>query len=212
MTEPLPPRGEWTAEVLSRLPEDNNLAEVLDGQLNIVYHNEDSHCIALWSLALIVAPYAWGENLDFTLGPKPFRFSERCEMQPDITVVPRTRIKGGRATDDPSKPELFIEIATPHSRSVDAAIKSGLYIAFGVKTYWVVDYTAREVAVWSNGRQHSETFTESVMWSPRRSEQQLTIDLPKYFDAIPEFDCSHDSSGPWIRRIRNSLPSSGSAP
>lgn len=201
MTDSLPQRGHWTADVLSRLPEDKHLSEVIDGQLHVVYANEYSHSLAVWSLAMILAPFAWGVNFEFVLGPKPFRFSQKSQVQPDVVVLPRWRNHPSHVSAEPTGPELFVEVATPYSREVDLGIKHRLYAANDVFEYWVVDYVAREVLVWRGSEWRPRVETETLRWQPRLADRALTIDLLAYFESLPAFDFSHDGSMPWIRRI-----------
>jgi Putative restriction endonuclease len=190
VTTPLPHRGQWTADVLSRLPEDKHLCEVIDGELHVIYKNEYSHSLALWSLAMIVAPFAWGVNFDFILGPKPFRFSDRSQVQPDVMVLPRWRNHPSHFSAEATGPELIVEVPTPYTREVDRGVKQRLYAASDVFAYWVIDYLRREVVVCGANDRRPRSQTTTRRWQPRRSDRELTIDMVAYFDAIPEVGSS----------------------
>ena len=217
MANPFPVRGHWTADIPSQLPDDTHLPEVIDGQLHLIYANQYSHSLALWSLAKIVAPFAWGLNFQFVPGPKPFRLAPKSQGQPDLMAHPRWRKHPSHASAEPTGPELFVEVAMPYSREVDLGLKQRLYAQHYVYSYWVVDYVSREVLVWKAGDWSPRVATESLQWQPRRSDRALTIDLLAYFDAVPEFDVSHDGSARWICRIiedvdRGEVSSSQSTP
>ena len=151
--------------------------------------------------ASIVAPLASGVNFEFVLGPKPFRFSSKSQVQPDVVVLPRWKNHPSHVTAEPTGPELFVEVATPYSREVDLGIKHRLYAANDVFEYWVVDCVAREVVVSRANEWRPRVETKTLRWQPRRTDRALMVDLPAYFDSLPEFDFSHDASMPWIRRL-----------
>lgn len=184
MSQPLPPRGEWTAEVVNCLPEDDNLYEVIDGQLHVVYGNEQSHTYAVWSLALTIVRFAWLVDLDVMLGPRPFRFSDRRLVHPDI-VVPGVPPLDSSTPDLPLAPELIVEVATPYSRRLDWTTKRELYAAERVREYWVVDIAGEEVSVYRPDSHLPKLYKGSLTWDPSVGGDKLTIDLDAYFAARP---------------------------
>jgi Uma2 family endonuclease len=213
MTDPYPPRGQWTADLLSCLPNDKHLHEVIDGQLHVIYANDYSHSLAVWSLATLIAPFAWSHYFEFHLGPKPLRFSNTLQVQPDLAVLPRWKEHSEHFAEIAPGPELIVEVATPASIEADVSIKQRAYAANNVNTYWVVDYMAREVVVWHGQTWQPRTRTRTLTWRPRRAGwDELTIDLHAYFDGLPDYDTSLTGSAPWVRRLSREFERGEEAP
>jgi Putative restriction endonuclease len=182
MSQPVPRRGDSTAEIVERLPEDDNLYEVIDGQLHVVYGNEQSHTFAVWSMALTIVRFAWKVDLDVVLGPRPYRFTDRRLVHPDI-LVPGVSQLDSIAPESPLAPELIVEVSTPYSRRLDWTIKRELYASERVREYWVVDIAGEEVSVYRHDSHLPKIYTASLTRSPTVGGDKLTIDLAAYFAA-----------------------------
>lgn len=193
-----PARGQWTVDLLSQLPVDQHIYEIIDGCLNVVFQNEDSHSFAVWSMATLIASFAWAHECDLIVGPKAYHFNVISVLQPDLVVRPQTALYQSLGLVGASTLPLVVEIATPYSRGFDSAVKREFYQRNGVLTYWQVDYAEREVLVWEKGKSTPEIVTGELRWRPHSSKRELTIDLPAYFHAVPEFDFSHDRVSRWL--------------
>lgn len=184
---PLPARGRWIAQDLSLLPRDGNLYEVFDGSLSLIYGNDRAHFDAVWSLTMLLAPFVWKSGLDIVLGPLPFRFSENCEVQPDIVVLPKAEAVDAQSPTPRRPPELIIEVATPYSARADYFTKRALYMRRRVKTYWILDLLKREMTVWSSTNRKVARFSDAVVWWPLAARNALHIDLTALFAGLPAF-------------------------
>lgn len=67
-------------------------------------------------------------------------------LQPDILVIRTERLS---IVKDQvwGAPDLVIEVSSPSSASYDRGEKLGWYRQYGVREYWLVDATAREITI-----------------------------------------------------------------
>ena len=146
-----PEQGQWTYEDWLRLPDDGFRYEVLNGELFMAPPPALDHQRSSMSLSARMWLYAtqndWGEVLEAPVGvrlpdqPVPF--------QPDILFVRKERrhILGGNYVE--GAPDLIVEILSPGNWTYDRKEKFQAYRDAGVAEYWIVDYRARTIEVFS---------------------------------------------------------------
>ena len=114
------PRTEWTAEMLNTLPDDGRRYEIIDGELFVTPMPALVHQRAVHRLALTVASYAIALKLDFFSSPIDITFSDRRVLQPDLSVLPRTRDgKLAKNFNEVRVLLLAVEVLSPSSMRTD---------------------------------------------------------------------------------------------
>jgi Uma2 family endonuclease len=140
-----------TIEEWSRLPDDGNRYELIDGQLLVSPSPRPKHQRVLGNLLDFLRPYVKSRNLgavyfapfDVFLDPG----SPTC-VEPDILFIAANRLhlideKKGMI----GAPELVVEIFSESTWRVDMREKKDLYRRTGVQEYWMADPDDRTLAV-----------------------------------------------------------------
>lgn len=138
----------WTLDDLLAMPEDDNLYEIIDGELYVMTTPVPVH--QRLSMRLSVVFYQAGEATGLGrvyASPIRVRLSERDIVQPDLLFIERDQlaIETNDLIDGP--PDIVVEIVSPSTRSKDRNDKATLYARAGVREYWQVDPRHRSVVV-----------------------------------------------------------------
>lgn len=175
-------RTQWTVEMLNTLPDDGNRYEIIGGELLVTPMPALVHQRAVWQLALRLSPYAKVLRLDLFPAPIDVRFSDRSVVQPDISVLPRTR-DGKLAVkfSDVNVLLLAVEVLSPSSVRTDRGNKLQLYQNQDVGEYWIVDTDARAIERWTPDATEPELLSKSLFWRPAVAHEPLIIDVVQYF-------------------------------
>lgn len=140
----------YTYDDLADTPEDGQRYEIIDGELfvspsPVLDHQRVVGRLYRW-LADLVDAQQLGEVF---IGPTDVFFSERNVVVPDVLFVAAKRSDILHRRYVAGAPDLVIEVLSPKTRRIDLGRKKALYAAFGVAEYWIVDPSARTVAIWS---------------------------------------------------------------
>jgi Uma2 family endonuclease len=179
-----------TSEDLFRIRETSDeRLELIEGELFVtpapsLGHQDVSANCYTWLRRAIVEP---GRGRVY-YAPADVRLAENTIVQPDLVVVlsdrfnilTRSRIEGA--------PNLVIEIVSPSTTTYDRVTKRGVYARYGVPGYWLVDFEARTVTVFSDprdGRYQRETEYGDTAVSATIPE--LSVDLADLFAMVPRF-------------------------
>ncbi|MFM9840492.1 MAG: Uma2 family endonuclease [Cyclobacteriaceae bacterium] len=143
-----PPRT--IMEVYKMLPE-GTMAELIEGQLYMSPAPTNRHqrvLIALFkTLDQHVAVNGLGEVF---ISPSDVYLDDHSNaVQPDLYFVSKKN-KMVIYDDQPNRgvPDLVVEILSPSNNQHDLKIKKNLYEKFGVKEYWIIDPTTKEVSIY----------------------------------------------------------------
>ena len=178
-------RTEWTAEMLNALPDDGQRYEIIDGELFVTPMPALVHQRAVAELSDLVRPYAKALKRDFFSSPIDITFSDRRVLQPDLSVLPRTRDgKLAKKFDDVGVLRLAVEVLSPSSLRTDRREKRWVYQQEGVAEYWIVDTDARTFERWKPNATKPEVLGQSLSWQPLASHEPLIIDLEQYFRGV----------------------------
>lgn len=173
---------EWTADLLSQLPDDGNRYEVIDGQLFVTPAPSLLHQRALIEMVALLLPYTKKLRLDLLFAPFAVKFSERREVQPDLGVMPRMPDgKFASTFADVGKLLLAVEVLSPYSLRTDRFRKRDLYQSEGVSEYWIVDCESREMERWRPDDEKPQICSTGITWTPVSSHEALVIDVAQYF-------------------------------
>ncbi len=141
------PVVKFTCEDYLNTPEDKRY-ELLDGEL-----------------IMTPAPGELHQSISILLGSKLFQFvdenslgrvynapfdvvlSDTDVVQPDLLFVSNARGHIITPENIQGAPDLVIEILSPSTATRDRTFKRTLYARHGVKEYWMVDTTAKDITV-----------------------------------------------------------------
>lgn len=144
---PLPKQKIYTIEDIYALP-NGERAELIDGQIYYMAPPSTTHQRVLNYLNTEINLYIRNKNGKCEVFPAPFSVYPEVDgdninkyLEPDISVIcdkDKLDDKGCHGA-----PDWIIELVSPTSKRMDYYTKLSIYIAAGVREYWIVD-TARE--------------------------------------------------------------------
>ena len=174
-----------SADDLASMPEDGNRYEVIDGELFVTPAPNRLHQSIQTELLVRLYAYVTPFRFQVFAAPTAVRASAMTEVQPDLLVVPYDY--PGRS-DAPwermSELVLAVEILSPTSLRVDRERKRRLYMAGGVREYWIVDLDARSVEVWVAGAATARVERHSLVWQPVPETDAQRLDLMALFSCV----------------------------
>ena len=179
--------GRWTRADLSRLPDDGNRYEVLDGELFVTPQAASRHQYIAYELGSALGSYCRQHAIGWVAGSGAIIFEQENELQPDLQVVP-----GAYPSPDNvewtafSRSLLVVEILSDSTARRDLGKKRDAYLRIGIPSYWVVDADERRVLTWT-GSPAAETpvvVTDVLRWQPRADLSPLEIPLDSIFPPL----------------------------
>jgi len=151
-----------TYDDLERTRESSNeQLELIEGELfakpapSLVHQDVSANCYS-WLRRAIAEP---GRGRVY-FAPVDVRLAENTIVQPDLVVVLADRLQTLTQPRVEGAPSLVVEIVSPSTTTYDRVTKRGVYARYGVPEYWLVDYEAWTVTVFSDpkeGRYQLET-------------------------------------------------------
>lgn len=169
----------WTRADLTRLPDDGNRYEVLDGALLVTPQASFSHQDAATNLLVLLRGYCREHGIGVAVGPGAVPFGDN-ELQPDVVVVPVQPPAGEVKWEELPLPILVVEVLSGSTRRRDLGIKRQAYLRIGIPEYWLVDRGARTVRVAKPGGT-DRVENETLQWTPRANVPPLVIRLAELF-------------------------------
>lgn len=168
----------WTRAHLSRLPNDGNRYEVLNGALLVTPQARPEHQVVAMRLAVMLSIYCDAHRLGWVVGPGAIVWRDN-ELQPDVLVTlgPVPPLRGRKSWRGMPQPGLVIEVLSPGSERYDLGKKREAYLARGVPEYWVVDIEEAHIDVFRPDSEGAERTSDSLEWSPAGAAKSLKIDL-----------------------------------
>lgn len=122
--------------------EEDDLRELIDGELVEVEVPTGLHEYIVWRLCAFLAAWALPRKagIGFASGYK-VRITERRGVMPDVQFYRSGKEHPGRTELGlvSGHPDLAIEIVSPSSARYDRMTKLAWYAAIGVPEYWIVD-------------------------------------------------------------------------
>jgi Uma2 family endonuclease len=151
------------ANLLAQPPDDENIYDILGGDLVVWTSPADPHAAVTGELFGLLreaqlAGYGWARTAPRAVA---FDFAERGMgamdvTHPDVLFVSKERreIMGHQCVE--AAPDLVIEVLSPSTRADDVpgGRKFAIYERYGVKYYWIVDTDERTITQheWRDGR------------------------------------------------------------
>lgn len=172
------PSGLITADDLQHYPDDGNRYEVIDGELFVTPAPLVSHQRVQMRLVELLLPYVRASGIELFVAPTAVRASPLTEVLPDLLAVPiGTADAPGDRFIVMGEVLLAVEIASRSTARVDRERKRPLYMAEGVREYWIVDGAARSVEVWTRGAIEPRVVRDQLSWQPDARHDALEISL-----------------------------------
>ncbi len=170
-----------TYDDLLKMPEDNRLREIIDGELIVSPSPSLSHQDIVGALYRVLSAYLDVHPVGRVfIAPLDTVLAADQVPQPDLVYVSRRSSSIlGRVVE--GAPDLVIEVISETSRRRDEVRKRELYEQFGVTEYWIVDPDADKVTVHrlTDGRYDDGTVVRTTLTTPLLPG--LEIDLAKVF-------------------------------
>ncbi len=151
------PSNLMTAEELARIPDDGYQYELVRGELRrIAPTSFRPSNIAARTIARLVA-FADAHGLGEVTAPDG---GYELEQDPDTVLAPDVAFVRADRVPRPEEharflrlaPDLAVEVVSPHDATREVAAKAAMWLDAGVRLVWVVDPSARTVAVHAPGR------------------------------------------------------------
>lgn len=137
---PLPKQHTCTSKDYWNLP-DGQRAELIDGQLYNMAPPSRMHQRLVMELSATIRDYIRSHHGSCQVYPAPFAVNlgadDKDWVEPDISVICDKNKLTDRGCE--GAPDLVIEVVSPSSNRMDYIIKLNLYMAAGVREYWIVD-------------------------------------------------------------------------
>jgi len=173
----------WTRAELTRLPDDGNRYEVLDGELFVTPAPTWRHQRIAVELTTALRLYCRDQRMGLVAAPGALRWSSN-ELQPDVMVIPgpMQQLRDEDWANLPL-PILAVEIESDSSRQRDRGVKRTAYVeALGIATYWLVDPVAETIRVITSGTdERLLNLGDTLEWVPVPSAQPFKITLQELF-------------------------------
>lgn len=134
------PKPTYTSEDYWNLP-DGERAELIGGQLYNMAPPSRIHQELVMELAATIRQHIKSQSGSCKVYPAPFAVNlnadDKTYVEPDISVICDKNKLTDRGCS--GAPDLVIEVVSPSSSRMDYIIKLNLYMAAGVREYWIVD-------------------------------------------------------------------------
>jgi Uma2 family endonuclease len=138
-----------TASEYAKLPESNQITELIDGEVIVTPAPDDAHQKTSGHTYLVLARLVRDGELRYA--PTDVHLDEINTVQPDLFWVSgenqKCRLVEG-AWEGP--PDLVVEILSPSTAHRDYREKYNLYEKYGVREYWIIDPIAKFVEVYTH--------------------------------------------------------------
>ena len=120
--------------------------------------------------------------------PVDVRLAANTVVQPDLVVILADRFQVLTQPRVEGVPSLVVEIVSPSTTTYDRVTKRNVYARYGVPEYWLVDFEAWTVTVFSDPRDgRYQLETEYGDTSVSATIPGLSVDLADLFAMIPKF-------------------------
>ena len=151
--------GPFTIDDIFALPEGQR-AELIDGQIYDMATPNRIHQTISFSIARTIADHIDAKNGGCEVYMAPFAVIIQNDIknyvEPDICIICDKDKLSDRGCE--GAPDWIIEIVSPSSRKIDYITKTNLYMAAGVKEYWIVDPLRETVLVYCSSAEWVPVF------------------------------------------------------
>ncbi|HZS01547.1 MAG TPA: Uma2 family endonuclease [Chloroflexota bacterium] len=152
----------WTIADLEALPYDEwRRYEIIDGELYVSTAPRREHQLACNGSAFVLTEWNSRTGLGEVLPGAGIVFTNHDGVVPDVLWISNERL--AVLLDDAGHlrgaPELIVEVLSPGAANErrDREIKLGLYSAFGVEEYWLLDWRTQTVVIYRRASMETQT-------------------------------------------------------
>ena len=173
----------FTYEDYRNAPDDKRF-ELLDGELIVSPSPKEAHQRTGMTLGAPLHVFVKAGGLGRVYSaPFDVVLSDTDVVQPDLLFVSNERAHIITEDNIQGAPDLVVEIPSPSTADQDRTFKRALYARHGVREYWLVDTTAKNVTILLLGEQgfdlvgiygEGQTLTSPTL-------PGFTLDLDKIF-------------------------------
>ena len=158
-----------------KLPDDDNLYEILKGELVVQTSPNRVHQRCSIRLSVILSLHATQHELGevytapFDVILDPENSDPEILVKPDLLFVSKDRLQIITEENVQGSPDLIVEILSPSTANTDRDRKSRVYQEAKVSHYWIIDPTAQtlEEYIWqSNGYSRCALHTDNDEFYP----------------------------------------------
>ncbi|MBI3763648.1 MAG: Uma2 family endonuclease [Chloroflexi bacterium] len=170
-----PEQGQWTYEDWLRLPDDGYRYEVLDGVLYMAPPPHPEHQRSLSPLGGQMIVHVTARKLgEVIFAPCAVRLpGQPVPVQPDIFFIAADRLKFFEKQAFNGAPDLVVEMLSPSNWVYDRKEKFQAYERAGVREYWIADYRAKTIEVFSL---KGDAFVLLDKWGPGETAQSEVLE------------------------------------
>jgi len=144
-TEPRP----LTVKDYRQLPEGPPYYQLVEGDLYMAPSPDRFHQDILGNLYLIIRNYLGKRHFGSVhLAPSDVQLTDLNVFQPDLYYVSKARRSVLTRQGAHGAPDLVVEILSPKTTKLDKGVKREVYARVGVAEMWMVDPTAKQIAVY----------------------------------------------------------------
>lgn len=149
----LVPRPLYTFEEFCSLVEDGQKADLIDGVIYMASpDNTDASEIGGWFYTLLSVFVQERDLGKVYFSRVAYRLDNRRGPEPDIGFVKKSRLRKVKRGFVAGRPDLAVEIVSPHSVDRDYQTKRRLYEKAGVPEYWIADEMEKKLTVLRLGK------------------------------------------------------------
>ena len=176
----MPPPKErlYTSEDYWGLPESRR-AELIDGQLYDMAPPSRIHQEIISAMNAVIYHYLKSRGGNCKVYPAPFAVNldsrDTNWVEPDISVICDKNKLTGRGCS--GAPDWIIEVTSPSTQSHDYLKKLWLYQKYGVREYWIINPTTKNVMVYDfeHGKSASYSFDDPVPAAIYHSDLKICV-------------------------------------
>jgi Uma2 family endonuclease len=167
----------WTRADLTRLPDDGNRYEIVQGELLVSPAPLPAHIYVQDALQRLLTTYCEALGLAVSSSGGAF-VADDSETIPD-TIVRKRQMPPPVGWEDAAVPVLVVEVLSDSTRRNDEVKKRAFYMKSGVPEYWIIDAEARTFRVITL---HSDRIERDLFrWLPAGAPRALEFDIKDFF-------------------------------
>ena len=167
-------RVRWTTKDLKRLPDSSNRYEIIDGRLLMNRAPHWRHQKVIGNVARALNDWSDTSQLGEAVPTPGVIFEDADNVIPDVVWISYDRLSVGLDQEGhlTIAPELMVEVlsAGKQNQERDRETKVKLYSERGVQEYWILDWHAQQLEVYSleDGllRLVNTLFSQDILTSP----------------------------------------------
>ena len=171
----------YTAEMVRAIPDDGKRYEVVHGELLVTPAPRAWHQEVTGRLYEALRSYLRQHGVGHALmSPADISWSDDTLVQPDLFVVD---LEEARTMDwERMKTlQLVVEVLSPFTARYDRFTKRRLYQEVRIPTYWIVDFDAQEIEVWTPDDELPHVERSCAVWQAEGAQAALNVELDELF-------------------------------